>query len=115
VRQTIEITVLLPDNTTGPYPIEADVVGGLAIHKAVRGVDFEDGTHTLTHVATGMALCDATPPVLRRVRTALLAVDVPWEGDTTTQQMWRYRHIIRDTVQAATCAGTQGIGSCGWG
>jgi hypothetical protein len=101
VKIIISVPVLGPKGASVRVTLAADVVGGLAIHKAVRSVDFEDGTHTLTHVATGMALCDATPPVLRRVRTALLAVDVPWEGDTTTREMWRYRHVIRDTVQAA--------------
>lgn len=101
MKQRIEITAMLPGGSIGPYPIDADVVGGLAIHKAVRGIQLDDAAHTLTHVGTGLALCDGKPPMLRRVRTALLALDVPWEEAVTSNALWPYRLAIMDAVKAA--------------
>ena len=101
MKQRIEITAMLPGGSIGPYPIDADVVGGLAIHQAVHSIQLDDTTHTLTHVGSGLALCDGTPPVLRKVRTALLALDVPWRGTRTAKALWRYRLAIMDTLKAA--------------
>ena len=105
MKQRIEITAMLPGGSIGPYPIDADVVGGLAIHKAVHGIQLDATAHTLTHVGSGLALCDGTPPVLRRVRTALLALDVPWEEAVTSKALWPYRLAIMDALKVAKGAG----------
>ena len=78
--------------------LQAQVRGGLAYHQNVHS----DGTWTVTHVASGIAVASdlTTEDMARRIVDALLATDFDWTQDAeqVAQAKDRLFPVIRNAI-----------------